>query len=497
MGRPDPQGRRRLLPLLLVLADAPLPGQLGFQDPATDSFFSIGHLHHSIWGWLCFVLLLVGLLLFLILYCFWQHQLRYGLLTPAERLAVTVDHQLEFGWTLLPMGILLFIAVPSLSLLYALEELEGAASLIIQVVGRQWYWVYEYPSFAANLLEVEPLETEAELRDPLNREYPRLGVRLLDSTPLLLPMALEVEFLTASEDVIHSFALPSAGLKLDAVPGRLNQALSTLLRPGILYGQCSELCGSGHGFMPITAQVMVEPLFQLNMLEKADLLQDYLNSWLAEVGSETVTTMGNANQRLAVLMDEYARQWQSTNPILDSTGQRRLILELMEEFAREYQAGVAAGAEAINAEPGRFTTLARNLPYQWPEELLEHLRPLVLLEPNMGPLQRNTPWELPSGVALRSAAEGGFWMEYLQLVPLRDHPGGFGPLLHRVFLEGEENAESVRQGLERLLRMADEALERPEAERFSLVELVSAFFFDYSAHPSPVSLLQHPFMPEA
>jgi heme/copper-type cytochrome/quinol oxidase subunit 2 len=328
--RPDVRGGQRLLPLLL-LADAPLPGQLGFQDTATEGFFSIGHLHHSIWGWLCFVLLLVGLLLALIVYCFGWHRLRYGLLMPEERLAITVDHQLEFGWTLLPMGILLFIAVPSLSLLYALEELEGAAALLIQVVGRQWYWVYEYPSFAANLLEVEPLETEAELRDPLNREYPRLGFRMLDSTPLLLPIALEVEFLTASEDVIHSFALPSAGLKLDAVPGRLNQALSTLLRPGILYGQCSELCGSGHGFMPITAQVMVEPLFQLNMLEKAELLQDYLQSWLLEIVAEE---------------------------------------------------GVEGGAGAGATSGG--------LPYHWPVELLETIRPYHQLGSNMGPLQPNT-----------------------------------------------------------------------------------------------------------
>jgi len=77
------------------------------------------------------------------------------------------------------MVILVFIAVPSLSLLYALEEFSGATALVIQVVGRQWYWVYEYPSFAANLLEVDSLETEAELRDPLDQRYPNLGLRLL------------------------------------------------------------------------------------------------------------------------------------------------------------------------------------------------------------------------------------------------------------------------------------------------------------------------------
>jgi heme/copper-type cytochrome/quinol oxidase subunit 2 len=177
------------------------------------------------------------------------------------------------------MIILMFIAVPSISLLYALEEFSGTAALVIQVVGRQWYWVYEYPSFAAAVLELEPLETEAELRDPQDQRYPHPGLRLLDSTPLLLPLALELEFLTASEDVIHGFALPSAGLKMDAVPGRLNQALSTFLRPGIFYGQCSELCGSGHGFMPITAQVVVEALFQLGLLERAELMAHYLELW--------------------------------------------------------------------------------------------------------------------------------------------------------------------------------------------------------------------------
>jgi cytochrome c oxidase subunit II len=274
---------RRSLPLALLyggaLADAPRPAQLGFQDSATEGFFSMGNLHHSIWVWLNLVLVLVFGLLAMIIYVFWLKRLIYSLLKVKERLNITEDTPLEFAWTLVPMVILVFIAVPSLSLLYALEEFSGAAALVIQVVGRQWYWVYEYPSFAANLLEVDSLETEAELRDPLDQRYPNMGLRLLDSTPLLLPLALELEFLTASEDVIHGFALPSAGLKMDAVPGRLNQALSTFLRPGIFYGQCSELCGSGHGFMPITAQVVVESLFHMGLLEKAELMGDYLDQW--------------------------------------------------------------------------------------------------------------------------------------------------------------------------------------------------------------------------
>lgn len=408
------------------------------------------------------------------------------------------------------MGILLFIAVPSLSLLYALEELEGAAALVIQVVGRQWYWVYEYPSFAANLLEVEPLETEAELRDPLNRDYPRLGLRLLDSTPLLLPLALEVEFLTASEDVIHSFALPSAGLKLDAVPGRLNQALSTLLRPGILYGQCSELCGSGHGFMPITAQVMVEPLFQLNMLEKADLLQDYLQSWLqdaAPAAAESVVTAAEEplseedirsidaavaelhRLEAAGLLQEYLQSWLDMEDAPAAAESAAAAAASEPAAADNAAAAAAAAGEAGAPQPS-------GLPYQWPLELLEVIRPYALLEPNMGPLQRNVAWELPQGVALRSAPSGGFWLELLQLVPLQDYPGGFGPLLHRVFVEGEESAASLQLGLEQLQRAADAALQRTEAGCPTLAELLSAFFYSHAGQLPPLELLQHPYPPQ-
>jgi hypothetical protein len=151
--------------------------------------------------------------------------------------------------------------------------------MTVGVVGRQWYWVYEYPNLAADPDELEPLAVEANLRDPSDSRWVAWGLRLLDSTPLRLPVAAGVEFLTTAEDVIHSFALPAAGIKMDAVPGRLNQVLSTFLSVAVVYGQCSELCGSGHGFMPITAQVGSIGALALYLLEEQNLLSAYLDAF--------------------------------------------------------------------------------------------------------------------------------------------------------------------------------------------------------------------------
>jgi len=270
------------LPALLVaLADAPRPGQLGLQDPATERMFNISLLHHSIMGWLVAIVALVALLMATLLYLFWWRRLENSPRFFGERMALVEDTRLEFGWTLLPMGVLVAIGLPSLSLLYGMEEVAGDADLVVRLVGRQWYWVYHYPNFAVDpaTLATAALETEAQLRDPLAEGYGRLGLRLLDSAPLLLPVAVAVEFLTASEDVIHSFALPSAGLKMDAVPGRLNQTAALFLYGGLYYGQCSELCGSGHGFMPITVAVGGLETFTLYLLERCGALGHHLEQW--------------------------------------------------------------------------------------------------------------------------------------------------------------------------------------------------------------------------
>lgn len=152
---------------------------------------------------------------------------------------------IEVIWTIIPSVILLFIAFPSFALLYALEEAFDAF-VNIKVIGHQWYWSYEYylPFGGNTFAEDSYMVPTADLK---------MGeLRLLEvDNPLILPIKSYVRLLITSLDVLHCWTVPSLGIKVDAVPGRLNQGFVFMKRAGIFYGQCSELCGTGHGFMPI------------------------------------------------------------------------------------------------------------------------------------------------------------------------------------------------------------------------------------------------------
>jgi len=152
---------------------------------------------------------------------------------------------LEVIWTGVPILILIGIAIPSLRLLY-FEETVPEADLTVKATGHQWFWSYEYPeqdiSFFSLMVADEDLEAG----------QPRL---LTTDTQIVLPAGQVIHFLVTSEDVIHSWALPAAGVKTDAVPGRVNDFWLQIDEPGIYYGQCSELCGQLHGFMPIMVDV--------------------------------------------------------------------------------------------------------------------------------------------------------------------------------------------------------------------------------------------------
>nr|YP_010868561.1 cytochrome c oxidase subunit II [Sacculina confragosa]WGU20858.1 cytochrome c oxidase subunit II [Sacculina confragosa] len=148
------------------------------------------------------------------------------------------DNYLEFMWTLLPLFILLFISLPSLFILYLIDSNPGC-DLTLKVLGNQWYWNYEY----SDILGSKSFDS-----------YMHNGsvFRLVDvDNRVVLPMKVAVRLLVSSTDVLHSFALPSVGVKIDAIPGRLNQGFIYLCSPGLYYGQCSEICGVNHSFMPI------------------------------------------------------------------------------------------------------------------------------------------------------------------------------------------------------------------------------------------------------
>nr|ACR22929.1 cytochrome c oxidase subunit II [Questa ersei] len=156
--------------------------------------------------------------------------------------------QIETVWTILPGITLLFLAIPSLHLLYLMDEMKSPM-FTLKVVGHQWYWSYEYSDFHKALTFDSYM-----LLDP---DLPKGGFRLLDvDNRAILPYKTELRLLITSADVIHSWAIPAASIKIDAIPGRLNQIGLSFSRPGVYYGQCSELCGANHSFMPIVIEVI-------------------------------------------------------------------------------------------------------------------------------------------------------------------------------------------------------------------------------------------------
>nr|YP_010352997.1 cytochrome c oxidase subunit II [Archispirostreptus gigas]UOF70480.1 cytochrome c oxidase subunit II [Archispirostreptus gigas] len=153
--------------------------------------------------------------------------------------------EIETIWTVLPGIILIFIALPSLRLLYLLDEV-NAPDLTLKTTGHQWYWSYEYTDF--NAVEFDSYMLPTEEMKPNN-------FRLLDvDNRTILPINAQIRMLITAADVLHSWTIPALGVKADAVPSRLNQVSFIITRPGMWYGQCSEICGANHSFMPIVIE---------------------------------------------------------------------------------------------------------------------------------------------------------------------------------------------------------------------------------------------------
>nr|AFI23437.1 cytochrome c oxidase subunit II [Ceratocombus japonicus] len=151
---------------------------------------------------------------------------------------------IEFIWTLLPALILLFIALPSLQILYIMDEMKNPM-ITIKSIGHQWYWSYEYSDF-------KNIEFESYMNSQNKNDYRLLEV----DNRIILPIKTQIRVLVTSMDVIHSWTMPTLGIKVDATPGRLNQTPMFINRPEIMYGQCSEICGANHSFMPIVIEAI-------------------------------------------------------------------------------------------------------------------------------------------------------------------------------------------------------------------------------------------------
>jgi heme/copper-type cytochrome/quinol oxidase subunit 1/heme/copper-type cytochrome/quinol oxidase subunit 2 len=245
---------RALAPIALVSAPtakdviigAPEWGQLGFQTPASPIMEAIVTLHHDIMAILVFVCIFV---LFFMIRIISKYHTGVNHQLPSTHTHHTL---LEIIWTLVPAIILVAIAIPSLVLLYSMDHTQ-TPGLTVKVVGHQWYWTYEIPTILAlgKLTNEQVWVANIEFSSYMITEEPFL-FRLLDvDEPLILPILTEIRALITSSDVIHSWAIPALGIKLDACPGRLNQVSFEIMRPGVYFGQCSELCGINHPYMPI------------------------------------------------------------------------------------------------------------------------------------------------------------------------------------------------------------------------------------------------------
>nr|YP_010963454.1 cytochrome c oxidase subunit II [Globicephala melas]ACL27330.1 cytochrome c oxidase subunit II [Globicephala melas]ADF29574.1 cytochrome c oxidase subunit II [Globicephala melas]ADZ56094.1 cytochrome c oxidase subunit II [Globicephala melas]ADZ56107.1 cytochrome c oxidase subunit II [Globicephala melas]AEB01848.1 cytochrome c oxidase subunit II [Globicephala melas] len=211
------------------------PFQLGLQDAASPVMEELLQFHDH-------ALMIVFLISSLVLYIITL------MLTTKLTHTNTMDAQeVETIWTVLPAVILIMIALPSLRILYMMDEINNP-SLTVKAMGHQWYWSYEYTDY-------EDLNFDSYMIPTSDLKPGELRLLEVDNR-MVLPMQMTIRMLISSEDVLHSWAVPSLGLKTDAIPGRLNQTTLTSTRPGLFYGQCSEICGSNHSFMPIVLELV-------------------------------------------------------------------------------------------------------------------------------------------------------------------------------------------------------------------------------------------------
>lgn len=228
--------------------------KFGFQDSATPIMEGIIDLHNYIFFYLVLIFTFVLVIFINIVYEF-NFKYRYYLDSDSvyfrkdllDGNKITHGTSLELIWTIIPSFILILIAIPSFSLLYAMDEIIEPI-LTVKVTGHQWYWTYEGVCNVAGDLIKGNLDQHMLFEDELNFGELRL---LQCDEPLDLPINVHMNVLVTSSDVLHSWAVPSLGFKIDAIPGRLNQFHLYIKREGVYYGQCSELCGVNHGFMPI------------------------------------------------------------------------------------------------------------------------------------------------------------------------------------------------------------------------------------------------------
>ena len=226
-------------------ASEPVPWQLNFQPAATPVMERMTEFHQL----LLIIITLITLFVFgLLIYT----MVKFSAKNNPVPSKTTHNTLIEVIWTVVPVIILVIIAVPSFKLLY-FSDVVPKADMTIKAIGNQWFWTYQYPdhgkfSFDANMIP--------------DKELKKGQKRLLDTdTSVVVPVNTTVRIQVTAADVLHAWAIPAFGVKIDVVPGRLNETWFKATREGVYYGQCSELCGVNHGFMPIRVEVVSKSKF--------------------------------------------------------------------------------------------------------------------------------------------------------------------------------------------------------------------------------------------
>ncbi len=244
------------------------PWQLGLQAPVTPVAEQLNDFHNMLLVIITVIAVFVTLLLIYVMVKF------NAKANPTPR-TTTHNTLLEVLWTAIPILILVVIAIPSFKLLYYADSTKDA-EMTIKAIGHQWYWSYEYPDNGDFTFDASMLGD-----DELKPGQPRL---LATDESVVIPVNTNIRLLIAASDVIHAWAIPAFGVKLDGVPGRLNETWVRVEKEGTYYGQCSELCGTGHGFMPIQVKVVSKEAFK---------------AWVEKAKVEYASSNGKADVKLA------------------------------------------------------------------------------------------------------------------------------------------------------------------------------------------------------
>jgi cytochrome c oxidase subunit II len=243
----------------LPVLGAPNPDSIGLQPPHSPVMQDIHAFHDKLLLPIITVVTVIVLLLLL-----WV-MIRYNAHANKTPRKFTHNMLVEVVWTVIPVAILVVIAVPSFKLLYK-QDVLPAIDMTVKATGNQWYWSYEYPdadgiSFDSNMIKKEDIK-------------PGQTYLLSVDNPLVVPVDKNIRVITTATDVLHAFTVPAFGFKIDSVPGRLNEVWFRADKPGIFYGQCSELCGKDHAFMPIEVHVLAQQDFDAWVASKKTASSD-------------------------------------------------------------------------------------------------------------------------------------------------------------------------------------------------------------------------------